>query len=144
MQALLAFLPYRGQRCCPDVYLTADVWCRSCAQCSLPPVKERSSNAGLIRYVFLLQFTCFMQAPKSWEGYLLSADAESSTQGTGTKAQQLLRKRYVGIQGSNKVIGALEVQQVIGMLALTAKPLIIAFMLPVCLSHCLELASVTA
>ena len=79
-----------------------------------------------------------MQAPKSWEGYLLSADAESNTQGTGTKAQQLLRKRYVGIQGSNKVIGALEIQQVIDTVALTAKALIVALMLPVCFSHCLR------
>lgn len=50
--------------------------------------------------------------PKTWQGYLLSAEADSSTQGLGTKAQQLLRKRYVGIHGSNKVIGALEIQQV--------------------------------
>lgn len=42
----------------------------------------------------------------------MSANLDSSTQGTGTVAQQLLRRRYVGIQGSNKVIGALEVQQV--------------------------------
>jgi len=42
----------------------------------------------------------------------VSANLDSSTQGTGTVAQQLLRRRYVGIQGSNKVIGALEVQQV--------------------------------
>jgi len=42
----------------------------------------------------------------------VSANVDSSPQGTGTVAQQLLRRRYVGIQGSNKVIGALEVQQV--------------------------------
>ncbi len=42
----------------------------------------------------------------------MSANVDSSPQGSGTVAQQLLRRRYVGIQGSNKVIGALEVQQV--------------------------------
>ena len=75
-----------------------------------------------------------MQAPKSWEGYLISAHVDSSAQGTGTTAQQLLRKRYVGIQGSNKVIGALEVQQVIGTLEGTATSLIVVLMLPCCFS----------
>ena len=76
-----------------------------------------------------------MQAPKSWEGYLIAADAYSSVQGTGTPAQQLLRKRYVGIQGSNKVIGALEVQQVTGTLEGTATSLIVVLMLPYCCSN---------
>ena len=42
----------------------------------------------------------------------MAAASGATTQGTGTLAQQLLRKRYVGIAGSNKVVGALEVQQV--------------------------------
>ncbi len=42
----------------------------------------------------------------------MAAAAGSTVQGAGTLAQQLLRKRYVGITGSNKVVGALEVQQV--------------------------------
>lgn len=42
----------------------------------------------------------------------MAAAASSTTEGAGTLAQQLLRKRYVGITGSNKVVGALEVQQV--------------------------------
>lgn len=75
-----------------------------------------------------------MQAPKSWEGYLISTNVDSSAQGTGTTAQQLLRKRYVGIQGSNKVIGALEVQQVIDTLEGTATSLIVVLMLPCCFS----------
>ena len=77
-----------------------------------------------------------MQAPKSWEGYLISADIDSSAQATGTPAQQLLRKRYVGIQGSNKVIGALEVQQVtLGTLEGTATSLIVVLMLLCCFSN---------
>ena len=52
------------------------------------------------------------QALDTWEGYLVAAAAGSTVQGAGTLAQQLLRKRYVGITGSNKVVGALEVQQV--------------------------------
>ena len=48
----------------------------------------------------------------TWEGYLVSAAAGATTEDVGTLAQQLLRKRYVGIAGSNKVVGALEVQQV--------------------------------
>jgi len=42
----------------------------------------------------------------------VAAAAGSTVQGAGTLAQQLLRKRYMGITGSNKVVGALEVQQV--------------------------------
>ena len=53
-----------------------------------------------------------MQALDTWEGYLVAAASGATTQGAGTLAQQLLRKRYVGIAGSNKVVGALEVQQV--------------------------------
>ncbi|KAL0034115.1 hypothetical protein WJX79_009686 [Trebouxia sp. C0005] len=56
----------------------------------------------------LLQST----ALDTWEGYLVAAAASSTTEGAGTLAQQLLRKRYVGITGSNKVVGALEVQQI--------------------------------
>ena len=48
----------------------------------------------------------------TWEGYLVAAAAGASVENVGTLAQQLLRKRYVGIAGSNKVVGALEVQQV--------------------------------
>ena len=48
----------------------------------------------------------------TWEGYLVAAASGATTQGAGSLAQQLLRKRYVGIAGSNKVVGALEVQQV--------------------------------
>ena len=42
----------------------------------------------------------------------MAAASGATTQGVGTLAQQLLRKRYMGIAGSNKVVGALEVQQV--------------------------------
>ena len=59
-----------------------------------------------------------MQATNTWEGYLLAATGQTD-QGTGTLAQQLLRKRYVGIAGSNKVVGALEVQQVCVLQACT-------------------------
>ena len=52
-----------------------------------------------------------MQATDTWEGYLV-AEKGQTDQGIGTLAQQLLRKRCVGISGSNKVVGALEVQQV--------------------------------
>jgi len=52
------------------------------------------------------------QALDTWEGYLVAAAAGSTVQGAGSLARQLLRKRYVGITGSNKVVGALEVQQV--------------------------------
>lgn len=48
---------------------------------------------------------------KTWEGYLIASQV-SSTLGASTPAQDLLRKRYVGIAGSNKLIGALEMQQV--------------------------------
>ena len=48
----------------------------------------------------------------TWEGYLVAATAGATVENVGTLAQQLLRKRYVGISGSNKVVGALEVQQV--------------------------------
>ena len=47
----------------------------------------------------------------SWEGYLIASQASTSL-GTSTSAQDLLRKRYLGISGSNKLVGALEVQQV--------------------------------
>ena len=57
-----------------------------------------------------------MQASDTWEGYLVAAAAGTTTQGSGTLAQQLLRKRYAGIKGSNKIVGALEVQQVSKML----------------------------
>lgn len=53
-----------------------------------------------------------MQSANSWSGYLLASAADASTLGTGTLAQDLLRKRYLGISGSNKVVGALEMQQV--------------------------------
>lgn len=59
----------------------------------------------------LISVTCPMQSANSWSGYLL-ASAGSTTLGTSTLAQDLLRKRYLGISGSNKVVGALEMQQV--------------------------------
>ena len=46
----------------------------------------------------------------SWDGYLITNS--STTLGTSTPAEDLLRKRYLGITGSNKLIGALEIQQV--------------------------------
>ena len=42
----------------------------------------------------------------------MAANAGSAVQGAGTLAQQLLRRRYLGIKGSNKVVGGLELQQV--------------------------------
>lgn len=48
---------------------------------------------------------------KTWEGYLI-AHGGSSSLGASTSAQDLLRRRYVGIAGSNKLLGALEMQQV--------------------------------
>lgn len=56
---------------------------------------------------------------KTWEGYLIASQG-SSNLGTSTAAQDLLRKRYVGISGSNKLIGALEIQQV-GFLTVSAQ-----------------------
>ena len=56
---------------------------------------------------------------KTWEGYLITNQGSSSL-GTSTAAQDLLRKRYVGISGSNKLIGALEIQQV-GLLSVSAQ-----------------------
>lgn len=47
----------------------------------------------------------------SWDGYLIASQS-SSTLGASTSAQDLLRKRYLGISGSNKLVGALEIQQV--------------------------------
>ena len=136
----LTSLPYYGQRCSLAVCLTADVWCRSCTHSLLTAPCERCSpNTALMCYVLpTLQFICCMQAAKTWEGYLVSADVDSSTQGTGTPAQQLLRKRYVGIQGSNKVIGAMEIQQVSGTLASKAKFLIMALMLSRGFFYCLH------
>lgn len=52
------------------------------------------------------------QALDTWEGYLVAANAGNTVQGAGTLAQQLLRRRYLGITGSSKVVGALELQQV--------------------------------
>ena len=52
----------------------------------------------------------FLQT-RTWDGYLIANQA-SSTLGSSTSAQDLLRKRYLGIAGSNKLIGALEIQQV--------------------------------
>ncbi len=54
---------------------------------------------------------CF-QDTGTWEGYLVASGAASTTLGTSTLAQDLLRRRYLGISGSNKVVGALEIQQV--------------------------------
>lgn len=48
---------------------------------------------------------------RSWEGYII-ADGGPSTLGASTSTQDGLRKRYVGISGSNKLVGALEIQQV--------------------------------
>ena len=53
-----------------------------------------------------------MQVLGSWAGYLVAAAASKQAFGSSTVAQDLLRKRYVGISGSNKVVGALEIQQV--------------------------------
>ena len=53
-----------------------------------------------------------MQSANSWSGYLLASVGDQPTLGTSTLAQDLLRKRYLGISGSNKVVGALEMQQV--------------------------------
>ena len=53
-----------------------------------------------------------MQVAGTWQGYLIAAAADKQTLGFSTVAQDLQRKRYVGISGSNKVVGALEVQQV--------------------------------
>lgn len=76
---------------------------------------------------FMLKVTCDLQASRTWEGYILSGD--SSTQGASTVAQQLLRKRYLGIQGSNKIIGALEVQQVVVGFKLAARSFMMAMTL---------------
>ena len=53
-----------------------------------------------------------MQGSGTWEGYLVAAAASKQTLGSSSVAQDLLRKRYLGISGSNKVVGAMEVQQV--------------------------------
>lgn len=51
------------------------------------------------------------QESNSWEGYLIDSQS-STTYGVSTVAQDLMRKRYLGISGSNKLVGAMEVQQV--------------------------------
>lgn len=53
-----------------------------------------------------------MQGDGTWEGYLVAAAASQKVLGASTVAQDMLRKRYMGISGSNKVVGALEIQQV--------------------------------
>lgn len=53
-----------------------------------------------------------LQAAGSWQGYLVAAADKKQAFGSSTVAQDLLRKRYVGISGSNKIVGALEIQQV--------------------------------
>ena len=58
------------------------------------------------------RYGCTLQINGTWEGYLIAAAADKQTLGSSTAAQDLLRKRYVGISGSNKVLGALEIQQV--------------------------------
>ena len=65
-----------------------------------PPQHQGQHKAG-----------CCMQESGTWEGYLVAAAASKQTLGSGSVAQDLLRKRYLGISGSNKVVGALEIQQ---------------------------------
>ena len=72
----------------------------------------------------MYKLECNLQS-SSWEGYLIANQA-SSGQGTSTSAQDLLRKRYLGISGSNKVVGALEMQQV------NDSSVTLPVMLPVC------------
>ena len=59
----------------------------------------------------------------SWEGYLIASQASTSL-GSSTSAQDLLRKRYLGISGSNKLVGALEVQQVASLYCLELQNLL--------------------
>ena len=68
--------------------------------------------AGLSPAIRQCQRGFTMQVGGTWQGYLVEAFADKQTLGSGTVAQNLLRKRYVGITGSNKVVGALEIQQV--------------------------------
>ena len=63
---------------------------------------------GTVLMLVLLE----MQGEGTWEGYLVAAAASQKVLGPSTVAQDLLRKRYMGISGSNRVVGALDIQQV--------------------------------
>ena len=67
---------------------------------------------GLESHLASTEPSGFLQDASTWQGYLVAAAASKQTLGSSSVAQDLLRKRYLGISGSNKVVGALEIQQV--------------------------------